>query len=64
MMYLAQRRKERLAASRTLLTRAQWRDKGRKVLASDSEAKRIVLTRTGGRLRIFSEEQTVEWNWD
>jgi hypothetical protein len=45
--------------NRTLFTRSQWGDAGRRVTAFDSEAKRSVVVRTNGHtLYLFSLEQT------
>lgn len=42
-----------------LLTRNQWRDKGREVIVADSEAARVLFIKTTGRnLELYSEEQT------
>lgn len=44
-----------------LLSRSQWRkDRNRKVIVADSQAKRMVMTRTGHHLHLFDESQTKE----
>jgi hypothetical protein len=53
--------RETKIAQRTSLTRSQWWDMGRKVIASNAEAvKTITVRSTGNTLYLFSEEQTEE----
>jgi hypothetical protein len=47
------------ARNRTLFSRSQWSEAGRRVTAIDSEAKRSIVVRTNGHtLYLFSLEQT------
>jgi hypothetical protein len=45
---------------RRLLTRSQWREKGRMVDARDVDAVKKITTSSGRHLLLFSFEQTIE----
>jgi hypothetical protein len=45
----------------TLMTKAQWRkNRNRKVIVGDEQAKRVIVTKTGYKLHLFSSDQTKE----
>jgi hypothetical protein len=48
-------------ATRTLFSRSQFKkEKARRVVVGDEEARRVIVTRSGHRPHLFSEDQTVE----
>jgi len=45
----------------TLMSKSQWRKtRHRKVIVSDEQAKRVIVTKTGYHLHLFDESQTVQ----
>ena len=52
--YLRQKR----GVTRTMFSISQWAAKGKRVVVGNQEARRVIVTSTGHRLHLFSEDQT------
>lgn len=57
---MREREYQRERAQRTLRTRAQWREVGHMVIVPDEAAVKVINTKAGHVLRLYSEEQTRE----